>query len=207
MQKLKKAPRPVLDPATGDVIGHVPARESKNKVLGVKRCEGSSCNLPITVHDANGKRAGYWYTVCDNCKNDQRTGAEFQAMLRDAIVPIIEDLPDFTAADLASIEKDGPTVEYAGQQKAAHSAVSGTESETESKTVTHTQKTDEYTGVEVSASPLNTESESENTQVPGEDEQSVGTETEKAPSTRSFFQPVYIVLGAILGGIAGRFIG
>jgi hypothetical protein len=71
------------------MVGNVPNRASKNPIIGVIRC---SCGLPASVHDPKGKRAGYYYTICDACKTDQRSGEPRQEYIRANMKNIIEDL-------------------------------------------------------------------------------------------------------------------
>jgi len=98
-------------------IGSVPSRGSKNPIVGVIRCE---CGDVASVHDPKGKRAGYFYTICDQCKTDQRSGEPRQAYLRANMKATVEQLaPGLIAAIIPG--EQGPQ-QTQGQQKSEKGA-------------------------------------------------------------------------------------
>jgi hypothetical protein len=98
-------------------IGSVPSRGSKNPIVGVIRCE---CGDVASVHDPKGKRAGYFYTICDQCKTDQRSGEPRQAYLRANMKATVEQLaPGLIAAIIPG--EQGPQ-QIQGQQESEKGA-------------------------------------------------------------------------------------
>lgn len=69
--------------------GTVPLRGSKNPVLGVFR---HHCGSIATVHQPKGRKAHLRYLLCDECGNDQCSGASYQEKIRANMQPNIEAL-------------------------------------------------------------------------------------------------------------------
>jgi hypothetical protein len=145
--------------ANNTMMGHVPNRASKNPILGVIICD---CGLPASVHEPKGKRAGYYYTTCDACKTDQRSGEPRQIYIRDNMKNVIEDFGLSANSVNDKIIQAAPMVALS-----------------ENEPVKNTE------ALEAVKAPVISES-------PPEDKEPV--------------KPLFIALGAILGGLAAALI-
>lgn len=186
MRRLNQKPEPVLD-GNGNVIGHVPVRKSKNPIVGIVRCQ---CGLPKTLHNPKGKRAGYWYSMCDSCGTDQQSGDFVQQKYRAEKVDVIENLPDFAPTDLVSETEPSPKIDF--------EAGANTEKEAE--------KQIKDTGLKPSNTRLKPESDDlpETVQSKAETEaEPDGDETDIDTETKKLNKPLCIGLGAVLGAIMG----
>lgn len=65
----------------------LPIRKSTNPAIGVRRC---GCGDLMTIHQSRGKRANFYYSICDTCGTDQRTGAPVQKKLGDFFPTLTE---------------------------------------------------------------------------------------------------------------------
>ncbi len=86
-----------------DGSGTVPLRASKNPILGVFR---HHCGNIATVHAPRGKKAHLRYLLCDECKCDQASGAEYQAKIKENSFNNIEELTDFEQVGIIPSEPD-----------------------------------------------------------------------------------------------------
>mgnify|MGYP000364860979 CR=1 FL=1 len=86
-----------------DGSGTVPLRASKNPILGVFR---HHCGNIATVHAPKGKKAHLRYLLCDECKCDQASGAEYQAKIKQNSFNTIEELNDFEQVGIVPSEPD-----------------------------------------------------------------------------------------------------
>jgi hypothetical protein len=106
---------PLLGP-DNQQIGHIPLRASKNPVIGVIRCE---CGEPASVHNPKGRRSGYYYTMCDDCKTNQSSGDFRQTYLRENMVQTVEELPDSAPAKAPETPKPEQNLPELDSQPAA----------------------------------------------------------------------------------------
>ncbi|MDO6496845.1 hypothetical protein [Photobacterium sanguinicancri] len=94
----------------------LPSRASTNPIEGVNRCE---CGDIRTIHRSRGKRAKFFYSICDTCGTDQRTGKPVQSVF-EVFYPSIEALLDSeqqTQSEKPSIIEEAPqaSTEPSGQ--------------------------------------------------------------------------------------------
>ena len=89
--------------------GSIPARNSKNPVVGVVRCPGFGCDCIATVHKAQGNRKGLVYLICDECGTDQSAGKSRQEKIKSNMHPCIESLEKAEAKGGEKEEKNHPS--------------------------------------------------------------------------------------------------
>ena len=121
----------------------LPTRKSTNPALGVKRC---GCGDVLTIHQSRGKRANFYYSICDTCGTDQRTGAPVQKRLAE-FFPTLSELAEYETEKSQIKPSEAPQARREPSSKSASLENKGIESETSRKIepTTNRNETDNQT--------------------------------------------------------------